>query len=132
MNDFVKIELAREIMNFMIGRHGQKGYDKSNKMLMQLLEDEKAMKKNDMAVACCVAGCGLWDGSFDFDYESGEMYYRMTASFIGSDIGEGLFRYMISMAGKVVDRYNDKLLAVCKGYLSLDDFIKEEDTEKKD
>ncbi len=48
MNDFVKIELAREIMNFMIGRHGQKGYDKSNKMLMQLLEDEKAMKKNDM------------------------------------------------------------------------------------
>ncbi len=89
-------------------------------------------KKNDMAVACCVAGCGLWDGSFDFDYESGEMYYRMTASFIGSDIGEGLFRYMISMAGKVVDRYNDKLLAVCKGYLSLDDFIKEEDTEKKD
>ena len=36
-------------MNFMIGRHGQKGYDKSNKMLMQLLEDEKAMKKNDMA-----------------------------------------------------------------------------------
>ncbi len=49
MNDFVKIELAREIMNFMIGRHGQKGYDKSNKMLMQLLEDEKAMKKNDMA-----------------------------------------------------------------------------------
>ncbi|MBQ6029565.1 MAG: hypothetical protein IJL24_08600 [Treponema sp.] len=49
MNDFVKIEVAREIMNFMIGRHGQKGYDKSNKMLMQLLEDEKAMKKNDMA-----------------------------------------------------------------------------------
>lgn len=49
MNDFVKIELAREIMNFMIGRHGQKGYDKANKMLMQLLEDEKAMKKNDMA-----------------------------------------------------------------------------------
>ena len=38
MNDFVKIEVAREIMNFMIGRHGQKGYDKSNKMLMQLLE----------------------------------------------------------------------------------------------
>ena len=36
-------------MNFMIGRHGQKGYDKSNKMLIQLLEDEKAMKKNDMA-----------------------------------------------------------------------------------
>ncbi len=49
MNDFVKIELAREIMNFMIGQNGQKGYDKSNKMLMQLLEDEKAMKKNDMA-----------------------------------------------------------------------------------
>ncbi len=49
MNDFVKIEVARETMNFMIGRYGRKGYDKSNKMLMQILEDEKAMKRNDMA-----------------------------------------------------------------------------------
>ena len=56
MNDFVKIELAREIMNFMIGRHGQKGYDKSNKMLTQLLEDEKALKKNDMAAVEKIIG----------------------------------------------------------------------------
>ena len=48
MNDFVKIEVAREIMNCMIGQNAQNGYDKSNKMLMQLLEDEKALKRNDM------------------------------------------------------------------------------------
>ena len=87
-------------------------------------------KKDDMAVACCVAGNGLWDGSFDFDYESGRVTYRMTASFIGSDIGKGLFRYMIAMSGKVVDRYNDKLLAVCSGSMSLEDFIKEETNNK--
>lgn len=87
-------------------------------------------QKDDMAVACCVAGNGLWDGSFDFDYESGEIMYRMTASFIGSDIGKGLFRYMIGMAGKVVDRYNDKLLAVCNGSMSLNDFIREENENK--
>ena len=88
-------------------------------------------KKDDMAVACCVAGNGLWDGSFDFDYETGEIMYRMTASFIGSNIGKGLFRYMIAMAGKVVDRYNDKLLAVCNGSMSLEDFIRNENENKE-
>lgn len=48
MNDFTKIEIAREIMNFMIGQNSKNGYDNSNEKLMQLFEDEKAMKKNDM------------------------------------------------------------------------------------
>ena len=49
MNANTKIEVAREIMNFMIGRYGQNGYDRNNKELMQVLADEKAMKHNDMA-----------------------------------------------------------------------------------
>jgi|GEM_PF-1723744 len=50
MSQNTKIEVAREIMNFMIGRYGQNGYDRNNKELMQVLADEKAMKHNDMAV----------------------------------------------------------------------------------
>lgn len=50
MSQNTKIEVAREIMNFMIGRYGQNGYDRNNKKLMQILADEKAMEHNDMAV----------------------------------------------------------------------------------
>ena len=50
MSQNTKIEVAREIMNFMIGHYGKNGYDRNNKELMQVLADEKAMKHNDMAV----------------------------------------------------------------------------------
>ena len=45
MNDNTKIEVAREVMNAMIGRYGKNGYDKSNEMLMTLLQDEAEMNK---------------------------------------------------------------------------------------
>jgi len=49
-NDNVKIEVAREIMNAMIGHYGQKGYDINNKALMQLFVDEQSMIKFDFKV----------------------------------------------------------------------------------
>ncbi len=50
MNDNTKIELAREIMNAMIGKYGRNGYDKSNKILMTLLDDEEEMCKFNFEV----------------------------------------------------------------------------------
>ena len=43
MNDNTKIEVAREVMNAMIGKYGKNGYDKNNQILMTLLNDEKEM-----------------------------------------------------------------------------------------
>jgi len=45
MNDNTKIEVAREIMNFLMGQYGARGYDKSNETLNMLMEDEKEMQK---------------------------------------------------------------------------------------
>ncbi len=50
MTEYAKIEVAREILNVMIGANGHRGYDRSNKTLMQLLEDEIAFKKGDKEV----------------------------------------------------------------------------------
>lgn len=50
MNDYVKLEIAREILNLMIGTNGKTGYDKNNKPLMQLLADKDALTKNDMKI----------------------------------------------------------------------------------
>ena len=47
MNEFVKIEIARDILNVMIGANGHRGFDRNNKTLMQLLEDEIAFKKGN-------------------------------------------------------------------------------------
>lgn len=50
MNEFVKIEIARDILTFLIGINGHNGYDKNNKFLMQVLADEKALKNGDKEV----------------------------------------------------------------------------------
>ena len=50
MTKFVKIEIARDILNFLIGINGHNGYDKNNKFLMQVLADEKAFKNGDKEV----------------------------------------------------------------------------------
>lgn len=50
MTEYAKIEVAREILNIMIGANGHRGFDRNNKLLMQVLEDEIAFKKGDKDV----------------------------------------------------------------------------------
>ncbi len=80
-------------------------------------------RRMDGAIATCVASYGLADGNFDYDLSSGRIFFRMTASFRESLIGEKLFHYMLECACDTVDEYNDKFFAIDKGLLSIDDFI---------
>ncbi len=80
-------------------------------------------KRLEGAVATCAATYGMADGSFDYDVAEGKIVFRMTASFRESQIGEGLFQYLISCACAMVDKYNDRFLLISKGILSIADFI---------
>lgn len=80
-------------------------------------------KRMDLAIATCVASFGLADGSFDYDISTGKIVFRLTASFRESKIGDGLFGYLVGCASTTVDVYNDKFLALCKGLISINDFI---------
>ena len=77
----------------------------------------------DLAIATCVAFFGLADASFDFDIATGDITFRLNASFRDSRIGDGLFDYLIGVSSYSVDEYNDKFLAVSKGIMSINDFI---------
>ncbi len=81
-------------------------------------------KRIEGAIATCSASYGLPDGSFDYDLSDGSICFRMTASFLESQIGEDLFQYMISYACTAVDKYNDQFLMIAKGMLSIEDFLK--------
>lgn len=80
-------------------------------------------KRMDLAIATCVASNGLADGSFDYDIAKGTIVFRMTASFRESKIGDGLFEYLIGCSSFTVDLFNDRFLALCKGLISINDFI---------
>ena len=80
-------------------------------------------KRMEGAIATCVANFGMVDGSFDYNLADGGIYFRQTASYRESNIGDGLFQFMISCGCAMVDRYNDKFLAIDRGFLSISDFI---------
>ena len=89
-------------------------------MPFEMAED----KRIDGAIITCAANFECVDGSFDYDISSGRIAYRMTQSYRSSSIGEKVFRYMLKMGCAMIERYNDKFLAVNKGYMSIEDFFK--------
>lgn len=83
-------------------------------------------KRVEGAIATCQATFKLVDGSFDYDFKTGRILFRLTSSFRGSLISKELIAYMIDCACYTVDEYNDKFLMIEKGMLSLEDFLKQD------
>lgn len=82
-------------------------------------------KRLDTAVAISVINYNLVDGSFDFDIKSGHLFFRMSNSFRESLVGEDLFMYMVLVSCKTIDDFNDKLLMLSKGMMTLEQFVKD-------
>lgn len=80
-------------------------------------------KRMDLAIATCVASFGLADGSFNYDISTGSIVFRLTASYRESKIGDGLFEYLVGCSSVTVDAYNDKFFALCKGLITINDFM---------
>ncbi len=83
-------------------------------------------KRVDIALATTFLNNRFIDGNFDFDLGTGKIYFRLTASFIESDLGKKLFDYMLSLSTAIVDDYNDKFLMISKGMVSVQQFIESE------
>ena len=80
-------------------------------------------KRIDMAVAVSAINNILADGSFDYDIQSGRTLFRMVSSFLDSDLGDEVLSYMIAASTYAIDEFNDKLLALSLGSLSLEKFM---------
>lgn len=80
-------------------------------------------KRLDVAIATSIVNDKLVDGSFDYNISDGHMFFRMTNSFIESEIGNELFTYMLMVSFYTIDEYNDRFLMLGKGMMSIEDFI---------
>lgn len=76
------------------------------------------------AIATSVANYKLADGSFDYDYATGKVAFRLTSSYLDSLISKELLEYMIFVSGYTIDEFNDKFLLLAKGSMPIADFIK--------
>lgn len=81
-------------------------------------------KRIDMVIAVSMVNDILVHGCFDFDVNSGRMFFRMTNSYKDSSLGYDLYKYLIYCSCQTIDEYNDKLLMLSTGILDMDAFIK--------
>lgn len=100
----------------------------SKRMIISLLSKMpfvvKKSRRNEMAVAVCLANCGMPDGGFDFDVSDGDIFFRMTCSYRQSLIGRELFEYMLIASFNTIDRYNDVFLRVATTDMTIDEIVK--------
>ena len=75
-------------------------------------------RRTAMAIAVSQASSELVDGNFEFNYLNGNIFFRLTTSYLDSLIGKDLFEYMLACACYTIDEYNDKFLMVSKRDMS--------------
>lgn len=80
-------------------------------------------KHTDFAVALCAVNNKLAHGCFDYDLERGGIFYRMTNSFLESDISDDTLSYMLFASCHTIDEYNDKLMMLEKDMITLEEFL---------
>lgn len=80
-------------------------------------------KRLDTAVAISVINDRLVDGCFDFDIAGGHIFFRMNNSFMDSKLSEKVYLYLLFCGCKTIDEYNDKLLMLAKGMITIEKFI---------
>ena len=80
-------------------------------------------KYSDIAMAVCYANYKMADGCFHFDREKGHIYFKMSASYLNSVVGNKLIEYLANVSASTVDRYDDKFLAIANGDLTIIKFM---------
>ena len=81
-------------------------------------------KRSKLAIAVSIANYRMVDGSFDYDFLSGRILFRMTSSFLDSIIDKKLLEYMLYVSCHTIDEYNDKFLVISQMDMPLDQMIK--------
>lgn len=80
-------------------------------------------KRLDLAIAISHVNDRLVDGSFDYNISDGHILFRMTSSFIDSEIGSDLFTYLVGCSCQTIDAFNDKLMKLSLDLMSVEEFV---------
>lgn len=80
-------------------------------------------KRVDGAVAIAMINRQIINGFFGYDVAKGHVFFRLPNSFMGSLLSEEAMRYLVYLACGAIDDYNDKLLMLAKGMISIEQFM---------
>ena len=87
------------------------------------VDTEKAI---DIALAVCLVNDSILIGEFTYGLGK-DLEYKINHAYTGSLVGEDTIERMIRTIAFTVEEYDDKFLALNKGYIQFSDFVKKEE-----
>lgn len=108
INVIIKVDADRQVVRVM------------SVLPFKIKED----KRVEAAVGICAINDRLVNGVFDYDINSGAIIFKMTNSYRGTELAPAVFAYLLYCTCQTVDEYNDMLLTLSSGILSLEEFVK--------
>ena len=81
-------------------------------------------KRAEVGMATLIANYAMLNGCFEYDLVTGYLGFKLIIPFMDSIISEAACDYMIKLSCSMVDKFNDKFLAVSKSDMTLDEFQK--------
>lgn len=76
----------------------------------------------DLAHAVLIANWAMLNGSFEMDLSDGYVAFKVVVPFMESMISEKVCHYMIEMSCNMIDKFNDKFLAVVENRMTIAEF----------
>ncbi len=139
--DEIDWKYEKDESNLMISS-GAQGDDLPMKFRIRILVEKEVIsfsswmpfvipedKRVDLALAICAANYGLCQGSFDMDLSDGSILFRLTDCYTDCEgLSRELYREMVGIATHTIDDYNDKFFAISKGMMTVQEFIKRENS----
>lgn len=75
------------------------------------------------SIAVSATNNSILNGSFDLDVFDGSLCFRISTCYTEELVDMDVLRYLVAVASNTVDRYNDRLLALNKNIISLDEYL---------
>jgi len=80
-------------------------------------------RREAIAVAVCEVNSFIADGCFDFQYQIGEITFRISANFSNSMVGKDMLDYLVLRALTTIDEFNDKFLFLSKTDMTAEQIV---------
>ena len=80
-------------------------------------------KRQEGAVAVSFINNKLVDGCFDYDISDGSILFRLTNSYVDSDMGDELFSYIVDLSLTMIDEFNDLFENLTTGRMTLQELM---------
>ena len=80
--------------------------------------------RDTVAKAAIIANYTMLNGSFEFDFDTGYLAFKMVIPYMESMLSEKVCHYMIILSCNMTDKFNDKFQALAEGRMTVAEFEK--------